>query len=298
MVFGNASEIIEKFGALEVRYNSSIIFNAEPYCYPSVDGLCDDSKYPASPTFNRFLNSGLFVGRARALRELLRDPVPDSIPGGDQEWYQRRFRDQYTLKEFRQGPKIELDRHCELVCVVVSVDPKFSEHFILTADKRMQKAVTGVRPPLVHFPGVGHWPKWVGEEGQPSNTNMDLFQAVYPSAAKSLLENWKIELHLGSTHTIPVYDGPGFWSLMRLVLCIQCNLLGSKVNECESFVGLTCYRCAGWTFGFFGLQALLLSLCCCCWRQRRCLDRGSVGSIIGNRMALRISPEKSDEFRV
>merc|ERR1712039_1057420 len=101
---------------------------------------------------------------------------------------------------------------------------------------------TGFTPSFVHFVSVAHWPHWDGYEA--TMPLQDAFRRVYPAEAKRLLDSWNVEAHLGSTHTIKIYDGEGFWFGMRLVLCTQCRLLGSTVNECREFPSLIHWRCA------------------------------------------------------
>ena len=79
MVFGDASEIVDKFQKLERKVGSSIVLNAESSCYAVPESLCVD--YPASPTRWRYLNSGIVVGRVSALRHLLKEPDFQTLRG-------------------------------------------------------------------------------------------------------------------------------------------------------------------------------------------------------------------------
>mmetsp|Transcript_21222 Transcript_21222/g.49390 ORF Transcript_21222/g.49390 Transcript_21222/m.49390 type:complete len:386 (-) Transcript_21222:106-1263(-) len=254
IVFAGETEIMEGFIGMERRWNTSLFFNAEQHCYPRRDGLCEG--YPSAPSRWRYLNSGLIAGRAWAFRELLRDPVPNVIKGSDQAWYQRRFREQ------RQGggggATITLDSECRFLCSVANFNDTV---MVLDTDRRLVRSDVGFRPQIVHFAGTGHWTMWLEGRAAPTTGLLDVFQKLYPKVSQQLLDVWGITAELGTTHDIGIYNGPGFWGTMGLVLCIQCNLLGSKERECEFFAGAFSGRCMSWT-----LRTVALVACCagCC----------------------------------
>jgi len=257
IVFGGEEEIVEGFLDMERRHGRSLFFNAEVYCYPRIGGLCED--YPPSPTHWRYLNSGLVVGRAWALRELLRDPAPEVIQGGDQAWYQRQFRSK------NHSGLIDLDRECRFLCAV-SGD---GTGLVLSGDHRLVRSDTGYRPPLVHFAGTGHWTQWPKERDGATSVLADIFGKLYPDVARRLLDPWRLELQIGTTHDIRIYKGEGFWSAMALVLCIQCNVLGSGQQECQYFSGLLCPRCVFWSLWALSCCALLPLSCVLLAQLRR-----------------------------
>merc|ERR1719356_2372502 len=89
LVFAGPEEVMARFAEMEARSQRSIFFNAEEHCAPDFQDICTAS-YPKAPDPRwRYLNSGMLIGRGAALKEMLRDPVDDVIPFGDQTWYQR-----------------------------------------------------------------------------------------------------------------------------------------------------------------------------------------------------------------
>lgn len=247
LIFGTGEEILGRFEELERRANSSLFFNAEEYCFPRFDGLCDPATYPPSPFRWRFLNSGVIIGRGHTVKAMLRDPVPNVIRDGDQTWYQRRFR----------SPERDmlLDTSCFLICAVTGAT---EENGVLLQGRRISLPETGTSPLIVHFVGVGHWPRW---PGWTATTNLhEAFRALYPEATARLLDSWRLEAQLGSTHTMVLVDGTGWWRIMRSVLCIQCRLLGSREHECEEFPSLLHRHCLAFTTTV-SLIAMVFPLC-------------------------------------
>jgi hypothetical protein len=87
IIVAGEAEIIKRFDAL----GHAIVFGAELSCY---EGLgCTASRFPPSPTKWKYLNSGAFIGTAKALRVLLKDRVSDIMPHSDQGWYLDQFLD-------------------------------------------------------------------------------------------------------------------------------------------------------------------------------------------------------------
>jgi len=254
LIFGAEEEIVSRFEDLERVHNSSLLFNAEEYCYPRLDGVCDPDSYPPSKSRWRYLNSGLILGRGRAIKEMLRDPVPSVIKGSDQMWYQQRFRN--------HSKSMLLDTNCYLLCAITGLQRENGVGWLgKGADTRLEIQETGATPSVVHFVSVAHWPAWRGEEGQPTTALHDAFRRLYPFESERLLDNWRIEAHLGTTHTITAYDGPGLYWVFRLVLCTQCRLLGSTQNECMYFPSLVGGYCLVSTLILGAVLAGLILLC-------------------------------------
>ncbi|CAJ1354483.1 unnamed protein product [Effrenium voratum] len=143
LVMGNESEIVEKFLGLETAFNKSIMFNAEAACYPDIENICEAT--PAAPSSRwRFLNAGLFIGRAHAIERMLQEQVPEDI--NDQGWYQRYRRDHPDL--------VLLDQNCTLLCALYGLDDQTLQN------GRVLVSPTQTLPPLVHFVSFGHWTLW------------------------------------------------------------------------------------------------------------------------------------------
>lgn len=253
IVFGGEEEIISRFEDLEARSNRSLVFNAEEVCFPRREGVCDNATYPLAPHRWRFLNSGLIAGRGHALKAMLRDPVPDVIDGSDQFWYQQYFAEHQST--------VLLDTECQLFCAIWGLDQ--AEHGVVFHDGRIHIPETGTMPSLVHFVSLAHWTHWEG--GKATSTLHQVFRELYPQASRTLLDKWWIGVQIGSTHDIMAYDGPGWWVVIRTILCVQCNLLGSTESECHYFRGLFSEYCWWPALLMFLLTILLSALvgrCC------------------------------------
>ncbi|CAK9063710.1 unnamed protein product [Durusdinium trenchii] len=247
LVLGDPEEIIQKFQQVESESNRSIVFNAEPACYPASDGICESTP-PARHRW-RYLNAGMLLGRAKAIAHMLQEDVADGW--NDQYWYQ--------LYRKKHPEEIFLDTECKITCTFYDLQQD------QLVEGRIHVPETESVPPLIHFVSFGHWTRW--REGKTTSHLHDVFKKLYPQESARLLEGWWFGINVASSHDLVFYDGPGFWSSMRAVLCLQCRL-GSASHECEYF-GPT--NCLGMTLGSaLILLSLLLVLARCCGVQLPC----------------------------
>mmetsp|Transcript_587 Transcript_587/g.1135 ORF Transcript_587/g.1135 Transcript_587/m.1135 type:complete len:160 (+) Transcript_587:3-482(+) len=137
----------------------------------------------------------------------------------------------------------------------------------------------GYRPPLLHWPGTGHWTRWPEGRNIATSHLVDTYRELYPDAARRLVDNWNLELQIGGAQDIDLYNGLGFWSSMVTGLCVQCNVLRTGQLECEYFDGFFCDRCRGLS---------LLALCLCVLAPLGCI--GAVRWRRGDTMAPRSRP--------
>lgn len=230
MIFGDGGEIVSRFEELERSSSRSLIFNAEESCFPQLDGVCDERVYPSAPHRWRYLNSGVIVGRGAALKNMLKDPVPDIIEGSDQFWYQQYFRSHRN--------SILLDTNCSLVCAVTGDGPTSGA---VLRDGRVWIPETGATPPVVHFVSVAHWPAW--RDGEPTSPLHDTFRLLYPLQARRLFHELRIQIFSSAVHSSTLYEGAGWWRLMRGLLCVNCRVLGSKHHECKYFPSMFDAQC-------------------------------------------------------
>lgn len=245
IVFAGEEEIVSKFLAVEQKYNKSLFFNAEEYCFPKP--LCQESEYPESTTRWRYLNSGLMIGRVGALRQLLKEEVPATIVDGDQTWYQERFiRDRDSLG-------MTLDTRCEVICALVGADESFGA--VIRSDKRITVLETGTKPAVVHFNGVAHWPEW--KNGRGTNRLHQVFQELYPEQSERLLDTWHLQLDPGPTFDSVLYHGEGFWTALAIEKCMECRFW-SLGNECQYFPSLLARTC--WPFTALAISLLFSAI--------------------------------------
>jgi hypothetical protein len=136
----NASkeELIEKF----LNEDAEIVFGAEINCHPP---CMREFTWPESPTPLKHLNSGFYIGYARALRKLF-SSAP--LQGDDQEYIARYF------LENRTEERLKLDVYARLVINMDKMPWDFLQiqhgYIYLTAEGLDQ------RPCCFHFCGMSY----------------------------------------------------------------------------------------------------------------------------------------------
>mmetsp|Transcript_108973 Transcript_108973/g.303036 ORF Transcript_108973/g.303036 Transcript_108973/m.303036 type:complete len:334 (-) Transcript_108973:180-1181(-) len=259
MLFGDAGEITSKFESMEQELRRSIIFNSEMVCFPNLTDICAD--YPESPHHRwRYLNSGLFIGRVGALKEMFRDPVDNIMPGGDQAWFQRYFK--------KHQDTVAVDVHCKLLCATTGIGVDWG---IALRGDRLENLVTANTPAAVHFAGPAHWPIWRG--GAPTTEIGEVFQQLYPEESARLFGHVEVFMRIGGAYRNSLLSLSGarkasYVRFMRAVLCAQC-CSGSGQRECKYVArGLASPICSD-VAPLVAIVALV-SLCGClaCARRR------------------------------
>lgn len=96
------NNILSKF--LEMKAN--ILFSAEPYCWPNVELA---SKYPDVDKGNRYLNSGMYIGYAADLHNLLK--TQDIADTDDDQLF---FTNAYLNEDLRTKFNMKLDHNSEM----------------------------------------------------------------------------------------------------------------------------------------------------------------------------------------
>lgn len=154
-------EILEKYKNSSDR----ILFSAEMNCYPDTNL---EKFYPAVNTPYRFLNSGGFIGKAGAIKEMFLKDL-----SGEEDKF--RYSNQYLWSlRFIQFPQyISLDTQCDIFCtfssdisreILTETDPanlamkykKMEDWFKLNFQlkgHRLRNQITGTLPSIAHFNG-------------------------------------------------------------------------------------------------------------------------------------------------
>lgn len=89
--------------------NKPIVFGAEPSCYPDGDKA---QYYPKTNSYFRFLNSGLFIGRVKELKECMNNYSHEFIDEiNDQLWWTNKFLERQDIIE------LDYNQHLFLNCV-------------------------------------------------------------------------------------------------------------------------------------------------------------------------------------
>jgi len=241
MLYAGREEIVRSFERLEKHHQKHIFFNAEAYCFPEFEDTCGGD-YPQSPhTMWRYLNSGAIIGRVGAFRHILKDPVDNIIPGSDQAWYQRYF---------RQHPEeVGLDYECVLLCSTQGMGGHFGMEI---EDGRLHNVVTKTVPAVVHFVSSAHWAKWI--HGRPTTVLQQVFEELHPEKATRLFGSIDISMNIGGSHSSGFrLEGSRmetYHSVMHTVLCLTCRFWDDSDRECEYASSLTSDMCTEVRWGF------------------------------------------------
>lgn len=137
------------------HYGGEILFNAEKNLFPRTDLL---DRYPDLGTPYRFLNSGVFIGAAGSVYNLLKEMNLDSIPDDHQKngvWHHEN--DQaYFLEAFTTSQMdLSLDHNCILCQTLHGVDESEVEITRLDGELAIQNKLTNSFPVMAHANGGG-----------------------------------------------------------------------------------------------------------------------------------------------
>jgi hypothetical protein len=186
-------EIVDRYLEMEARSGHELFYNADTHC----TNPCDLEK-PESTSVWPYLNSGVYLGRARVIRELYKDPLPNPLV--DAEGKPMRLQYWHVLFYWAHQEKVAVDDHCELSQMVGNVDNLFVNRFhidmadqpgqkgLVFVDGMLRNTITNSTPPILHFPGIGHWPDVYNPERVGTCTAWELFRAVHQQEALALEE--------------------------------------------------------------------------------------------------------------
>ena len=157
LVYGGEEEILRKF----YRYDCDILFGAEVNCYPEENRAAYSklSGIHGQVTTNyQYLNSGCYIGRVKALRDMLSWKSEEEIEtisdlGGDQNYFTQYFlahaRERIVQDNGQFLWKIRLDTHQSLFQNMCKVNiPDFA-----MVDGRLYNTVLAELPCIVHLNG-------------------------------------------------------------------------------------------------------------------------------------------------
>ncbi|XP_046639801.1 procollagen-lysine,2-oxoglutarate 5-dioxygenase 1-like isoform X1 [Daphnia pulicaria] len=158
----NEEKILEQF----LQFNARVLFSAEGFCWPDPTLA---SKYPEVERGKRFLNSGLFMGYAPELHQIL-NSGEIANDDDDQLFYTKVFLDEKK----RQELNIKLDHRSEIFQNLNGAVSDVELRFIGT-ESHLQNTVYNTVPLVIHANGptklflntLGNYlPKsWNSEEG-------------------------------------------------------------------------------------------------------------------------------------
>lgn len=153
IIVADEEEILEKFRRLETMYpGKGVFFNAEDICLPS--GIhCDLERDAAgiSGRRNPFLNSGVFIGRGRAVRRMfeLASPIPENLQY-DQEWYH----EQLVGRPGKEVMGLDID---QVIAKAAFTHERESGGEYSFQSGRIHDNIYDTFPAVLHFNGPAHW---------------------------------------------------------------------------------------------------------------------------------------------
>jgi len=137
-------------------YGAEILFNAEKNLFPRGDLL---DQYPDVGTPYRFLNSGVFIGAAGSIYNLLKEMNLDDVPDDyrDASGQMRHFNDQDNFQEAFVKSKMKLALDQNVVLCQTLHDTDFDEVEIVSVDGevRLKNKITNAFPVMAHANGGG-----------------------------------------------------------------------------------------------------------------------------------------------
>jgi len=274
LVFAGPGEIVSRFTEMEARVNRSVFFNAEFPCYPNLPDICTP-QYPRTK-HGRHLNAGMLIGRAAALREMLRGPIANDLPENDQGWCHRYY--------IRHTDRVALDEDGELLS-------SYSGDMRLVG-RRLENPATGVQPALVHMVSHSHWPRKA--KGVWTDTVYEIFTQLYPKESDEVFGLASVAYQIGGHHRGTFsFRGAGRRAAVRVLeamICLRCRVWGfgypAECQEATSWTSAICADLVGALAVLAVLLAAVLVACCRClcepdWRpfgvgsisQYYCFDR-------------------------
>lgn len=198
LFLASLEKIVTKFESFE----ASILFGSEGFCWPDPDLK---SKYPAlEGRGTRFLNSGLFMGYASKVYQMLKNPVKDT--DDDQLYYTKIYVD----KQQREELNIKLDHTASLFQnmngveeqITMALDPESNEAFLKNTEYSTTPLVVhGNGPSKLALNGYANYlaGAFVGGECQTVKENLieldeenlpTVMLALFIEKATPFIEEW------------------------------------------------------------------------------------------------------------
>lgn len=136
IICGQKRKILKKFLDMNVPF----LMSAERSCYPLKE-LAD--MYPESPTQNKYINTGSFIGYVKNLKEWLLKLQPIDVTTSDQK--------QVALHYLNQEKLFVLDHKCEIFLPLFRIG--IDEVSIDRSRHLVNFLTTGTKPTVIHANG-------------------------------------------------------------------------------------------------------------------------------------------------
>lgn len=155
-----SDEIVDRYLEIEARNGIGLVYLAERKCSYGER----QAEFPNVSTPYRYLNSGVYMGRAWKFKDLLKDSLSGKVV--DKAGKTIRLQNWHIQYYLDHQDSVALDSGCELAQTVSSIDNVFTSSYqtygtgLVLEDGRLRNKVTGSTPPILHFAGSGHWPEW------------------------------------------------------------------------------------------------------------------------------------------
>jgi len=225
-------EIVDRYLEMEARSGHQLFYNADMKC----TNPCEE-EMPKSSSPWAYLNSGVYLGRARVIRDLYRDPMPDPLV--DAAGRKMRLQYWHVLFYWAHRDRVTVDDQCELSQLVLNVDnlivngvhtesvDRPGGRGLVFGGGRLRNTITNTTPPILHFPGLGHWPDWSHPERPGTCSAWEVFRAIQPAVALAMEQESSDSEFIGlrpwresCSHAITTFDRLG----MRVALLAEVTL--------------------------------------------------------------------------
>jgi len=244
---GSGEELLDRYLAIERRTGRTLIFSAETMnSYPE-----READFPRTDSPWRYLNSGVVVGRSRALRDLFKEPLPAVIL--DRHGRKQRLQNWHTDYFLDHQQTSMLDTQCEIAQTVFTVDGVCTDlagsrrRLLSVSGGKLLNEVTGTTPIILHFAGPGHWPDKLNQERFGTCCLYEVFRSVVdPGMARMLEEKywgfWKDPcthfkvippaVGLALERAVDTLAARGFWLLAHKAALLAALLLLPALAWC------------------------------------------------------------------
>lgn len=150
-------EMVDRYLEMEARMGIELVYSAEEECSYAER----KAEFKNTSTPYRYLNSGVYMGRSRRFRDLLKDPLAGNVV--DKAGKKIRLQNWHIQYYLDNQDSVMLDSGCELVTFASGVDNLYisslrptGTNLVLEGD-RIRNTLTGTFPSVIHFAGPGHW---------------------------------------------------------------------------------------------------------------------------------------------
>mmetsp|Transcript_15515 Transcript_15515/g.30014 ORF Transcript_15515/g.30014 Transcript_15515/m.30014 type:complete len:340 (+) Transcript_15515:176-1195(+) len=225
-------EIVDRYLEMEARMGIELVYSAEERCsYPE-----RQAEFKNTSTPYRYLNSGVYMGRARRFRDLFKDPMTGDVV--DKAGKKIRLQNWHIQYYLDNQDSVMLDSGCELATTAAGIDglyvsslgPPGDADLMLEGNHsgRIRNTITGTHPLIIHFAGIGHWSDWRHPSRIGSCPAYELFRVAGNAAlAKKMEEDYFLS---------PGFFGLAPWKMSCTSFFTFYDRVAMRISKCGDLI--------------------------------------------------------------